>query len=236
MGQELRADGAAEGEIDGDGKQNRSDADGDVAMHNGRANRGAIVASEPVHDGVLPLLCALAEEQAGHDRSDEDGEDERAEQGKADRPGHGLEEPAFDGLQGEDGQIRGDDDAAGEEDRTLHFVRGIANLLRRGAGVVLLSEMADDVLDHHHGAIDHHAEVQRAERKQVGGNVAEVEADGGEQQREGNGERDDDGAAHVAEEEKENDRDQDHACGQVVLDGFDGVLHQLGAVEEGNDL
>ena len=105
----------------------------------------------------------------------------------------------------------------------------------RRAGVVLLGEMADDVLDHDHRAIDHHAEVQSAQRKQVGGNVAEVEADGGEQQREGNGEGDDDGAAHVAEEEKENDGDEDHALGQVVLDGFDGVLDQIGAVEEGND-
>ena len=65
-----------------------------------------------------------------------------------------------------------------------------------------MREMADDVFDHDHGAIDHHAEVQRAQRKQVGGNVAEVEADGGEQQRKGNGERDDDGAAHIAEEER----------------------------------
>ena len=96
--------------------------------------------------------------------------------------------------------------------------------------------MADDVLDHHHRAIDHHAEVQRAEREQVGGNVAKVEADGGEQQRKGNGERDDDGAAHIAEEEKQNDRDQNHARGEVVLHGVDRVLDQIGAVEEGNDL
>jgi hypothetical protein len=77
---------------------------------------------------------------------------------------------------------------------------GVANLLPGRARVVLLGEMADDVFDHDHRAIDHHAEVQRAERKQVGGNVAQVEADGGEHQREGNGERNDDGAAHIAQE------------------------------------
>ena len=96
--------------------------------------------------------------------------------------------------------------------------------------------MANDVFDHDHRAIDDHAEVERAEREQVGGDVAQVEADGGEQQREGNGERDDDGAAHIAEEEKEDDDDEDHALGEVVFDGVDGVVDQVGAIEEGNDL
>src|ERR1039458_4183264 len=94
--------------------------------------------------------------------------------------------------------------------------------------------MAYDIFDHHHRAVDDHAEVQSAQREQVGGNVAEVEADGGEQQREGNGKRDDDGAAHIAEEEKENDGDEEHARGEVVLDGIHRVLDQIGAVEEGN--
>ncbi len=85
-------------------------------------------------------------------------------------------------------------------------------------------------------AIDHHAEIERAKRKQVGGNVAQVEADGREQQREWNGERNDDCAAHIAEEEEENDGDKDHARGEIVLHGLDGVLDQIGAIEEGNDL
>ena len=105
-----------------------------------------------------------------------------------------------------------------------------------GAGIVFDGKMADHVLDHDDGAVDDHAEVERAEGKQVGRNVAEVEADGGKQQREGNGERDDDGAAHIAEEEKENDGDQEHARGEVVLDRFDRVGDQVGAIEKGNDL
>jgi len=60
--------------------------------------------------------------------------------------------------------------------------------------------MADDVFNHHHRAIHHHAEVQRAQRKQVGGNVAQVKADGSEQKRKGNGESNNDGAAHIAQE------------------------------------
>ena len=123
------------------------------------------------------------------------------------------------------------------EDRPLHFVRGFAMRCRRCSAVFLVArEMADDVLHHHHGAIDHHAEIQRAQREQIGGNVLQVEADGREQQREGNGERDDERAAHVAEEEKQDDRDQDHALGQVVQHGVGGEVQQVAAVDEGNDL
>ena len=82
-----------------------------------------------------------------------------------------------------------------------------------------MTEMANDVLHHDDGAFDDHAEVQRAEREEIGGDVAEVEADGGEQQREGDGDGDDQGAAQVPEEEEEDDDDQDDALGQVVEDG-----------------
>ncbi len=139
-------------------------------MLNGRTDRGAIV---PVSHCMMGFSHSLAplRNRSWPDRGDDDGEDERAQQREGDRPGHGLEEPAFDRLQREDGQIGSDDDAAGEEDRPLHFVRGLANLLRRRARVVRVREMADDVFDHHHGAVDDHAEVERAQREQIGGNV-----------------------------------------------------------------
>ena len=50
------------------------------------------------------------------------------------------------------------------------------------------------------------------------------EADGREQQGERNGERNDDRAAHISQKEKENDRNQNHAFGEVVLNGFDREL------------
>ena len=236
VGQKLRADGPAEGEIDGDGKKRGGDAQGGAAMLNGRANRRAIVRGEPDHDRVVPLFGALAEDHAGHHRSNKHGEAERSDQGKADGPGHGLEEPALDCLQGEDGQVGGDDDAAGEEDGALHLVRGLANALRRGMRAFMLRHMADDVFNHHHRAVNQHSKVKRAQREQVGWNVAEVEADGGKHQREGNGEGDNNRAAYIAEEEKENDGDQNHARSQVVFDRIDGEAHQIGAVEEGHDL
>ena len=46
----------------------------------------------------------------------------------------------------------------------------------------------------------------------------------------------DERAANVAEEQKQNDRHQDEALGQVVQHGVGGELHQIAAIDEGNDL
>ena len=205
-------------------------------MLNGGADSHAITARKPMKDGILPLLCAFAVEHAGHDRRDNDGKYECAHEGETDSPCHGLEEAPFNSLQCEDGQVRSDNDAASKEDRTQDFVGGFANLLSRCARVVGMRKMADDVLDHDDRAIDHHAEVQCAERKQIGGNMVEVEADGGKQQRERDGERNDDRPSHVAQEDEENDGDEDDAFGEIVLDGLNRVFHKHGAIKEGNNL
>ena len=64
----------------------------------------------------------------------------RAGQREAHRPRHRLEEPAFDGLQSEDRQVRSNDDAAGKENRPLHFVCCVANPLRWAEIVVPVRE------------------------------------------------------------------------------------------------
>ena len=96
--------------------------------------------------------------------------------------------------------------------------------------------MADDVLHHHHRAFHHHAEIERAQREQVGGNVVQVQADRGEQQRERNGQRHDQRAAGVAQEQEQDQRHQHDAFGQVVQHRVGGEVHQVAAVEERNDL
>ena len=96
--------------------------------------------------------------------------------------------------------------------------------------------MADDVLYHHDRAVHDHAEVERSQRQQVGRNMTEVETDRSEQQRKRNGERNDQCSANIAEEEKEDDHHQDDALGQVVQHRVRGVVQQVAAVEERNDL
>jgi len=102
--------------------------------------------------------------------------------------------------------------------------------------MMTVAEMADDVFDHDHRALDDHAEVERSQREQIGGNVVEVEADGGEEKRERDGDGDDERAAGVPEEEKQDDGDEDDTFGEVFEDGVGGELQQVAAVQEGNDL
>ena len=68
------------------------------------------------------------------------------------------------------------------------------------------------------------------------GIAVQLEADGGEQQRERNGERDDERAADIAEEQEQNDGHQDDAFGQIVQHGVGGVVDQIAAIEKGDDL
>ena len=197
---------------------------------------GACVgAVEPLEDRVAPLFDSGAEQDAAQHGRDEQGEDQRAQQGEGDGPGHGAEEAAFDALQGEDGEIGNDNDDAGEEDRALDFVGGDGDRLHERLLGVAEGGVAEDVFDHHDRSVDDHAEVERAEREQVGGNVAQVEKDRGEEQREGNGDGDDQRAAHVAEKEEENQRDEQDAVGQIAQDGVRGVMHQFAAVEVGDE-
>ncbi len=120
----------------------------------------------------------------------------------------------------------------------MHFVRGPLDLvadclLRMGAG---MRQQTHDIFDHDDGALDDHAEIERAQREQVGRDVPQIEAQAGKQKRERNGERDDQRAAKVAEEDEQNDRDQDDSLGQVVEHGMRGQLHQFAAIEVRNDL
>ncbi len=96
--------------------------------------------------------------------------------------------------------------------------------------------MSNDVFDDHYRAVDHHAEIQRAQGEKIGGNFVEIEANGGKQQRKGNGERNNDGAANIAEKEEKNYGNQQHAFGQVVKHGMRGQVHQVAAVQERDDL
>ena len=93
-----------------------------------------------------------------------------------------------------------------------------------------------DVLHHHDGAVHENAEVNRANRQEIGGNALEVEADESEQQREWNRRGDDEPGANVEEEEHENDDDQHDAAQQIVLHHPRGERDQIHAIVKRVDL
>ena len=168
---------------------------------------------------------------------EEHREDEGAEQRKGDRPCHGAEEPAFHLLQREDGQVSRDNDANGVEDGALDLVGGLADDLDGGARLfsslrfmwrTMFSTMTT-------APSTTMPKSKRAEREQVGGDVAEVEADGGEKQRERDGEGDDDRATDVPKEEEKDDHHEDDALGEIVQNGVRGQVDEVVAIEEGDD-
>ena len=63
----------------------------------------------------------------------------------------------------------------------------------------------------------------------------QVEQDGGEQQRERNRDGDDQGAADVTQEQKEDQRDQQNSIRQIAKHGAGGVVDQVAAVEMRNE-
>src|SRR5579863_686934 len=112
---------------------------------------------------------------------------------------------------------------------------GFADRSRCRFVFVLLAQVVNDVFHHHHRAFHYHSEVQRAERKQIGRNIVQLQADGREQQRERDGQRNDERAAHVAEKNEQDERYKKDAFGQVMKNSVSGVLDQFAAVEERND-
>ena len=68
--------------------------------------------------------------------------------------------------------------------------------------VVAVGDVPDAVLDHHDRAIDDHAEVDRPQAQQAGGDAEPQHAGEGEQHRQRNRQRHDDGRPQVAQEER----------------------------------
>ena len=97
-------------------------------------------------------------------------------------------------------------------------------------------ELAKNVLDHDHRAIDDDAEVHRAQRKQVGRDADEGQAKEGGEQRERNGNGDDRGGAQIAEKHPQHDRNQKRALDEVGEHRGQRLADQPGAVVDRHHL
>ena len=104
----------------------------------------------------------------------------------------------------------------------------VANGVRDASSRILgVLQVAQDVFHHHHAAVHHHTEIQRPQRKQIRGNVPQVQQDRGEQQGKRDRQSDNEGAAYVSQKEAKNKDDQNDAFGQVVQYGVGGVAQQV---------
>ena len=180
---------------------------------------------------------ALAQRPGAEHRKERQRQDQRADQREDRRVGHRLEELARRAGEHVDRQEAGDDDRHGVEDRPVHFGGGLGDdFADRVLRSVAQRELAVDVLDHDDGAVDQDAEIDRADREQVGRDVLQVEADEREEQRERDRHGDDESRADVVEEEDQDDDDEHDPAQQVVLDGAGRQRDQVAAVVERADL
>src|ERR1700747_2631860 len=95
--------------------------------------------------------------------------------------------------------------------------------------------MAHDVLDNDNGSVHNHSEVQRAQRQQICWNLVQVEANRSEQERKWNGKRDDNCASKIAEKEKQDNGNKQHALGEIVQHGMGGQVKQIAATQKRDD-
>src|ERR1035441_8781021 len=110
MRKELGTDDAAKEEIHGDRQADDSGTDREIAVVDSPRDPIPVTSNEKLHYRVFPLLRAFPEQEGRQDGGDQHREDQSTQQGEGDGPGHWPEEPPFDGLQREDGQIGRDDD------------------------------------------------------------------------------------------------------------------------------
>src|SRR5271165_6383465 len=141
--------------------------------------RAAVGPVEKIEGWILPLVDFPLEEKAAQNRRDEQSKYQRTEQGESYGPRHGAEQAAFDALQGEDRKVGNNDNDARKKHRLLHFVRGHRDRLHERL-LPAESGVTEDVFDHYNRTVNDHAEVERTQRKQVGGDLPQVEQDGSE--------------------------------------------------------
>src|SRR5581483_11423817 len=186
----------------------------------------------------------VRQQNRGHDRRHREGRDHGAEQRIGVGARHRPEDLALDALHGEQRQDRRDRDDHREEDGAVDLDRGGEHAVQLVAQPAFAAElvarvmgqMAEDVLHHDDGAVDDDAEVDGADRQEIGGVAAQHRDNDGEKQRHRNGRGNDQRTAQVAEEYPLDEEDEHDAEQHVVQHRVHGHGDEIAAVVERVDL
>ena len=157
LGQKL----APHGHAQDDGKSDRyraGDKNRPRSIENGR-QVAVVGALTPFHHQVAKHPSWLGEIQQREYRSEREGDKRAAQQGIGDCEGNGLEEFAFDALEGEERQVGDDDDRHGKQHRAGDLESGRAGRgrIEQGGGMPLAP--LEQILEDHDGTVDDDAEV-----------------------------------------------------------------------------
>ena len=120
-----------------------------------------------------------------------------------------MEHLSFNAGQGEDGQVHHHDDELTKQERAARFLGGkkylVKTLRARQRPAVLslcMGETSHTVLDDHNRPVDNDAEVQCPQTHQIGAYLVGHHPRKGEQHRQGDHGRRNDGRANVAQEQE----------------------------------
>ena len=99
-----------------------------------------------------------------------------------------------------------------------------------------MTYVANDIFDHHYGAIYDHAEIEGAQGQEVRRYPPEVQTARGEEQGKRNGQGHNEGAPDASEEKEEDDSDENEPFREIMEDRVGRVMDELAPVVEGDDL
>ncbi len=192
------------------------------------------------------------QEQRAERRRDREGGDQSAGDGIGVGFRHRAKNMALDAAEREQGHECRDDDGGGEKDALAHLGCRMRDEPRfaaqpgRGALAMhdrrletfpgWLGHPAHDVFHHDHGCIHDQAEIDGADREQVGGLAAQQDQPDRERQREGDGGGHDQRAAQIAQEDVLQDEYQQYAFDQIMHHRMRGDADQVRAVIDAFDM
>ena len=243
LGQEFQAE--ILGRDPGDQQDRERHADRQHAVAQAEAQDDLVAEAQNLHDQGVALLHVLRQDHRRERGRDREGGEQAADQRVGVGLGHRPEDVALDARHREQRQEADDDDRRREEDRPVHLGAGDgdgaeppgqAARRRLTLGMVRLGQMPEHVLDHDDGGVDDQAEIDGAERQQVGRVAAHHEDQDGEAQRERDRRRHDDRAAERAQEQPLHHEHQHHAEDEVVHHRVGRGVDQAGAIVDPLDL
>jgi hypothetical protein len=199
--------------------------------------RPRIDVADPLEDDVPPHPHPAPERDGADDGDHRERQHHGAQQREDRGIGHRPEQATRRPRQHVDRQESGDDDRDRVHDRPVHLRRRLHDHLADGeGGAVPPLQGQVDVLHHHDRAVDQDAEVDRADREEVGRDVPEIETDEGDEKRERNRRRDDEPRLDVEQEEDQHRDHQDDPAEQVLLHRARGEMDEVAPVVERPDL
>ena len=167
------------------------------------------------------------------DGREHEREQQRAGQGEPVRQGHRREDPAGHAPHREQGQ-KGDEDHEGREEHRLgRFGRGLGDHVEGRLAGRPAGQSAVNVFHDHDRGVHENAEVDRADRDEVGRIPRRDHQSEGEQDRQRDGERGNERHAHVAQKHQEQAGHERQPEQYEVPHGAGGHVNQVRAIIDG---